>query len=133
MSRKTDPRTRYRVYIHNNKNYRYAAVQVPQKSEESNVSKYRVLHIGTVDKNLIFTPNASFMLMDISEREKYIFPSDWDISKCFGTNIEKISKEEIEKNNCNKTIKDSSMQTNTDHSISKISDKIRGRPAQILH
>ena len=101
MSRKIDSNTRYRVYIHSNKKYRYAAVQIQEKNKETNKLSRKIFHIGTIDENLVFTPNISFLLMDVKEREKYIFPKEWNISKALPNNI---VNEKVQNNN---TIDDS--------------------------
>lgn len=79
--RKPDPNTRYRVYIHNDKKYKYAAVQMPYEDKVTNKIKYKVFHIGTIDNNYIFIPNLNFRHLDNEEKKKYIFPDMWDISK----------------------------------------------------
>lgn len=79
--RKADPNTQYRVYLHKDKHYRYAAVQVPKRNEESHRLAYKIMHLGTVSEDLVFTPNAVFRMMPVSERVKYIFPGGWNTSK----------------------------------------------------
>lgn len=58
MPRKVDPNTRYRVYIHTDRKYRYAAVQV-KLTDESGKVRYKVHHLGTVDEGMVFKPNAT--------------------------------------------------------------------------
>lgn len=83
MSRKEDPNTRYKVYIHTDRKYRYAAVQVKWIDESGKV-RYKVHHLGTVDEGLVFKPNATFRLKTTDEIRKYIFPAAWDISSISG-------------------------------------------------
>lgn len=78
--RREDPNTRYRVYIHTDKKYRYAAVQI-KWVDESGKSRYKVHHIGTVDEALVFTPNPVFRLKPVEEIRKYIFPAGWNLSR----------------------------------------------------
>ena len=78
MGRKPNPNTRYRVYLHQDKagKYRYASVQVPKTVSSDTKRNTKIVHLGTVDENMTFTPNADFRLMDVAERVKYIFPDD---------------------------------------------------------
>ena len=90
MARKPDPNTRYKVYLQNDRKgkYRYASVQEPNPPDSKSKSKYKIVHLGTVDESMVFTPNPSFRLMDVDERIKYIFPQNWDISKVTAMNDE---------------------------------------------
>lgn len=80
MSRKVDPTTRYRVRIHNDRNYIYASVQETTVSSKTGKKYPKTINLGTLDENYVFTPNATFRLMPLEERSKYIFPEGWDIS-----------------------------------------------------
>ena len=97
--RKANPDTRYRVYAHNDKKYTYAAVQKPKILSENGKIKNTTVHIGKLDENLKFFPNARFRLLDSEEQSKYIFPDTWDISclenKNFSSDLQK--KESLEK------------------------------------
>ena len=85
--RVADPNTQYRVYLHTVANkYTYATVQQPYMTEGSNRLKYRPFHLGRVSADMIFTPNSEFRLLPVSEREKYIFPAEIDISKAVALN-----------------------------------------------
>ena len=81
MSRKTDPNTQYRVRIHKDRNYTYASVQETAISPKSGKKYPRTKNLGTLDANLVFTPNATYRMMPVEERNKYIFPDSWDISR----------------------------------------------------
>ena len=81
LSRKTDPNTRYRVRIHKDRNYTYASVQETAISPKSGKKYPRTKNLGTLDANMVFTPNATFRMMPVEERGKYIFPDGWDISR----------------------------------------------------
>ena len=85
--RAPDPNTPYRVYLHTVANkYVYATVQKPEKAEGTGRSKYKPFHLGTVSADMVFTPNANFRLLPVSERLKYIFPETVDISKAQSMN-----------------------------------------------
>ena len=81
MSRKTDPNTRYRVRIHKDRNYTYASVQETTISTKTGKKYPRTKNLGTLDANMVFRPNAAFRMMPVEERNKYIFPDGWDISR----------------------------------------------------
>ena len=85
--RVADPNTQYRVYLHTVANkYIYATVQQPYMTEGSNRLKYKPFHLGRVNADMVFTPNSQFRLLPVSEREKYIFPPEIDISKAVALN-----------------------------------------------
>ena len=80
--RKADPNTRYRVFIHTVADkYSYATVQQPYMPMGGTRLKYKPVHIGTIDKQSVFTPNTLFRLLPVSERLKFIFPDGIDISR----------------------------------------------------
>ncbi len=78
--RKADPKTRYKVHIHKDKKYRYAAVQDTYTDPKTGKNKYRIMHLGTLSDEEVFIPNADFRLMPAEERSKFVFPSKWDIT-----------------------------------------------------
>ena len=83
--RKPNPITRYRVYMHIDKKYKYGAVQEPVVENDGR-KKYKVVHLGKVDDNNVFHPNFRFKLLPLSEREKYIFPEEWNLSQVIAIN-----------------------------------------------
>ena len=89
--RKADPNSRYRVYLHVDKKYKYGAVQEPS-TDINGRKKYKVVHLGKVDENNVFYPNFRFQLLPLSERKKYIFPDGWDISQVNAMNQDKTLK-----------------------------------------
>ena len=95
MSRKTDPNTRYRVRIHKDRNYTYASVQETAISPKNGKKYPRTKNLGTLDANMVFTPNATFRMMPVEERNKYIFPDGWDISRATILNAS-VQKEAIQ-------------------------------------
>ena len=78
--RKADPKTRYKVHIHKDKKYRYAAVQDTYTDPKTGKNKYKIMHLGTRSEEDVFIPNADFRLMPAEERSKFVFPSKWDIT-----------------------------------------------------
>ncbi len=81
MSRKPDPLSPYRVRLHVDKGYRYASTQPGAVNPETGKREYTRVHWGTVDKNLRFHPNSTYILASGEERSKLIFPEDWDLSE----------------------------------------------------
>ena len=110
--RKCDPNSRYRVFIHRNNKYNYASIQIPEEISEDGKIKYKIYHIGSLDENKIFTPNEYYRLRSIEERNKYIFPEDWDISKTKLEDKESNDKEKTELKN--KNPKEIASSSNTD-------------------
>ena len=86
MSRKMDPNTRYRVRIHKDRNYTYASVQETAVSPKTGKKYPRTKNLGTLNANMVFVPNATFRMMPVEERSKYIFPDGWDISRAITLN-----------------------------------------------
>ena len=41
---------------------------------------YSILHWGTVDKDMKFTPGSQYIYASLEERSKLIFPENWDMS-----------------------------------------------------
>lgn len=66
--------------IHMNGGHRYASTQ-PYTVGEDGKKRYNHKHWGTVDENLKFHPNTKYLYLSIEERQKFIFPKDWDLSE----------------------------------------------------
>ena len=83
MARTIDEGTTYRVKIHKNGGYFYASTQpiVIDQERKSGRNKHKRIHWGTVDENLRFHPNKNYISASPSEREKLIFPPEWDMSE----------------------------------------------------
>ena len=83
MARTIDEGTSYRVKIHKNGGYFYASTQpiVIDQERKSGRNKHKRIHWGTVDENLRFHPNKNYISASPSEREKLIFPPEWDMSE----------------------------------------------------
>ena len=97
--RKANPNTKYRVFIQKVANkYVYASVQRPSSVEGSTRLKYKPFHLGTISSDMVFTPNAEFRLLPVSERVKYIFPEGIDISKVEAMNHLEYVNYQLEEN-----------------------------------
>ena len=91
--RPQDPNTGYRVYIRFDKKYKYVAVQIPINDNNNKRLKYKIIQLGKIDDNLIFTPNVYFRLISPEEKRKFVFPKKWDLSKIdMNTKNENINK-----------------------------------------
>lgn len=66
--------------IHQNGKYRYASTQRSFVDANGN-KKYRHHHWGTLDKNNVFHPNHVFVYLPQEEKDKFVFPEDWDLSE----------------------------------------------------
>lgn len=83
MARTIDANTTYRVRLHKNNGYSYASTQpiVIDSERKSGRNKHVRIHWGTVDENKVFHPNKTYMMASPAERNKLIFPNDWDLSE----------------------------------------------------
>lgn len=78
--RPVNENTIYKVSIHVNGKHRYASTQ-PFTVGEDGRKRYTHKHWGTVDEGLRFHPNTTYLYASIEERQKLIFPEDWDLSE----------------------------------------------------
>jgi|GEM_PF-1353852 len=78
MARPVDPDAQYRVKPHVTNGYTYASTQPSHFDPETGKKKYRYVRWGTVDGNLKFTPGSKFFLAPPEERQRLIFPKNWD-------------------------------------------------------
>jgi len=83
--RPADPDTIYKVSIHNNGGRKYASTQ-PFTVDEDGKKRRQHKHWGTVDANMKFHPNMTYLYAPLEERSKLIFPKEWDLSE-----IERLS------------------------------------------
>ena len=72
--------TIYKMQIHVNGTHRYASTQ-PFTIGEDGKKHYTHKHWGTLDENLRFHPNTTYLYASIEERGKLIFPKEWDLSE----------------------------------------------------
>ena len=86
MARPVDPNTPYRVALHVTKGYRYASTQPTVVDPETGKRTHHQVHWGTVDENNKFVPGSKYIFASPEERQKLIFPEDWDLSE-----IDKLS------------------------------------------
>lgn len=70
----------YKVSLHTSRGYRYASTQLKLYNPRTGKGEYRHIHWGKVDENNRFYPNERFYLASSGEREKLLFPKEWDIS-----------------------------------------------------
>lgn len=83
MSRTKDPATKYRMRLFVSNGHRYAATADPgYNGNRKWVSNTTIW--GKVTEELVFKPNLRFVNLTAAEKEKFIFPEDWDISAAFG-------------------------------------------------
>ena len=102
-----DPNTKYKVYLHKVANkYTYATVQLTDRTKDSTRLKYKPFHLGKIDSNNVFIPNAEFRMLPVSERIKYIFPSDIDISRIEALNNHEYANYELDKMDAKQETKD---------------------------
>jgi len=73
MARPIKEESIYRISIHKNGGYMYASTH-PYTVTPEGKRKYTILHWGTVDKNLKFTPGPRYIYASHEERSKLIFP-----------------------------------------------------------
>jgi hypothetical protein len=87
MARPVDPDAQYRIKLHVTSGYTYASTQPPSIDPETGKKKYRHIHWGTVvpagrqNEKLKFIPGSTFYLASPEERNRLIFPEDWDMSE----------------------------------------------------
>lgn len=110
--RKNDDNLMYKVYIHTQKKYKYAAVQISYIDNENGKRKYKIIHLGTLDSNLLFYPNLNFIRKPKEERRKYIFPKDWNLSM--------INKEDILERSNNEFEKETNQENNDELAINNL-------------
>ena len=78
MPRTVNPATAYRLVPHATHGHVYASVQCTVAGKDGkNVRRHK--HYGVLDGSK-FTPWAEFLALPASERAKFVFPPDWDLS-----------------------------------------------------
>lgn len=79
MARPVGPNSGYQMVIHKMGKYRYASTErvVTSKSGKT-IPKH--IHWGKIDDKMIFHPNEKFLFEKPSEKAKFIYPTDWDLS-----------------------------------------------------
>lgn len=72
--------TIYKMSIHRNGGHLYASTQ-PFTVGEDGKKRYTHKHWGTLDEDLRFHPGTAYFYASIEERQKLIFPKEWDLSE----------------------------------------------------
>ncbi len=85
-----DPLSSYRLYLHKNGKYRNAAT-MNYVTDADGIEKRRIFIWGEVTDDNVFVPNIRFTTMPVSERLKYIFPKDWNVTKIRALNDSALS------------------------------------------
>ncbi len=79
MARPIGPNSGYLVSTHKIGKYVYASTQ-RLKSEKEGKKSYGYIHWGTLDEKLRFHPGRNYDYASNEEKDKLIFPADWDLS-----------------------------------------------------
>lgn len=79
-SRPLSASTQYKMIVHTNGGHRYASTK-PYSIDENGVKRYSYKHWGILDENNRFRPGITYLYATIEERQKFIFPKDWDLSE----------------------------------------------------
>lgn len=80
MSRPAKEDSIYRLSPHKNGDYMYASTH-PYTLTDDGKRKYRLQHWGTLTPELKFIPGKQYLYASMEERNKLIFPSEWDLSE----------------------------------------------------
>lgn len=97
MARKPNPLLPYILGPHRSGGYVYATVREPFKGSSGKTEYKHVVWGNLVDSN-VFIPNKEFILLPAEERDKYIFPEDWNLdeyAKIMGTDLIEDNPERI--------------------------------------
>lgn len=78
--RPRDPKTPYKMRMHVLGAYVYAATLCYDGDLTADGGKRAYVHWGKLTKDKRFEPNGRFLLLPPEERERMIFPKDWDLS-----------------------------------------------------
>lgn len=77
--RPKNPESPYLMKEHTVGKYTYACTQ--RLKTIDGVEKFRRIHWGTLDSLKYFHPNHDFLYQPIEEQDRFIFPSEWNISE----------------------------------------------------
>ena len=81
MPRPVNPNAQYQVKAHTTHGYKYASTQPPYIDPKTGKKKYRHVHWGTINENQKFIPGLQFYNATSEERDRLIFPEEWDMSE----------------------------------------------------
>lgn len=80
MARPTKEDSIYRLSPHKNGDYMYASTH-PYTLTDDGRRKYRLQHWGTLTPDLKFIPGKQYLYASTEDRNKLIFPPEWDLSE----------------------------------------------------
>ena len=80
LGRPVNKDTQYKVIIHTLGKHRYASTKVFTVVENGK-KQYTYKHWGTLEDDNRFHPGTNYFYASVAERNKLIFPSDWDMSE----------------------------------------------------
>ena len=80
LGRPVNKDTQYKVIVHTLGKHRYAATKVFTVGENGK-KQYTYKHWGTLDGGNRFHPGTNYFYASVADRNKLIFPSDWDMSE----------------------------------------------------
>ena len=80
LGRPVNKDTQYKVIVHTLGKHRYASTKVFTVGENGK-KQYTYKHWGTLDGGNRFHPGTNYFYASVAERNKLIFPSDWDMSE----------------------------------------------------
>ncbi|MCH3918099.1 MAG: transposase [Spirochaetia bacterium] len=80
MGRKKDPNAKYRMKAFRSNGHRYAITTDP-KINRKGVRVPDITVWGKLDEPFLFIPNIRFRLLSSDEKERFLFPEAWDLSR----------------------------------------------------
>lgn len=78
---KPDPEAAFRMYEHKVGAYTYAATHIFVRIDDKAEPVRRSKTWGRLDDKRVLHPNQDFMLLSPAERQRFIYPEDWDLSE----------------------------------------------------
>ena len=81
MARPISADTANKVTLHINGGYRYASTRPRVVNEATGKNTNKSIHWGTVTEDMRFIPNRRYIYASPEERDKLVFPEDWDLSE----------------------------------------------------
>ena len=79
MARPKGPNSGYQMGIHKMGKYQYASTERTVTGKNGKPIPKHV-HWGRLDDKKLFHPNERFLFEKPSEKAKFVYPSDWDLS-----------------------------------------------------
>ena len=78
LGRPVNKDTQYKVIVHTLGKHRYASTKVFMVGEDGK-KRYSYKHWGALDESNRFHPGVNYFYASTGERDKLIFPADWDM------------------------------------------------------